>query len=121
MQFVPLLLIRCAFNAGSSHGKRSDRLSMSMRLESTAAPLGWYDEHWHLPAYFQSPSLTHAAIKYHTSSYRKHKRSDGWGTLCPSMSHDEAQKLLQGSVSAGNARYNVCDDYCYKSFCHATE
>lgn len=37
------------------------------------------------------------------------------------MTQEEAQKLLEESVAAGKARYNVCDDYCYKSFSHATD
>jgi hypothetical protein len=60
-------------------------------------------------------------MKYDTSNYRKHKRPDGWGTLRPSMTQDEAQKLLGDSVQSGKARYNVCDEYCYKSFSHDTD
>ena len=59
-------------------------------------------------------------MKYDTSSYRKHKRPDGWGTLCPLMTQDEAQQLLEDSVQAGRARYNVSGEYCFKSFSHAT-
>jgi hypothetical protein len=36
------------------------------------------------------------------------------------MTQAEAQMLLEDSVEADRARYNVSGDYCFKSFSHAT-
>ena len=60
-------------------------------------------------------------MKYDASSCRKHKRTDGWGSLCPRMTQEEAQELLNTSVEAGGARYNIDGDYCYQAFPHATD
>ncbi len=66
-----------------------------------------------------SPSST--AMNYDSSSYRKHKRPGGWGSICPSMTQEEAQELLNTSVEAGGARYNIDGNYCYQSFCHVAD
>jgi len=57
--------------------------------------------------------------KYDTSTYKKHKRPGGWGSLCPGqMSEQEAQSLLDSGVQVDDAIYNVEDEYCYRSFQH---
>ena len=37
------------------------------------------------------------------------------------MTKEEAQELLNTSVEAGGARYNIDGDYCYQAFPHATD
>ncbi|MBZ0153273.1 MAG: hypothetical protein K8J09_17245 [Planctomycetes bacterium] len=60
--------------------------------------------------------------RYEVSSYRKHKRPDGWGSLCPDrVGLVEAQHLLDSGVECDGAIYNVDDEYCYRAQCHGTE
>ena len=37
------------------------------------------------------------------------------------MTQEEAQELLNTSVEAGGARYNIDGNYCYQSFSHFTD
>jgi hypothetical protein len=60
-------------------------------------------------------------MKYNSITYRKHKQPGGWGTICPPMTQEEAQKLLDESVPVGNSRYNIFEEYCFKAFSHATD
>jgi hypothetical protein len=58
-------------------------------------------------------------VKYDTSSYKKHKCPQGWGSLCPDeVSAANAVELLMTSCQVGNARYNVDGDYCYRALSH---
>jgi len=60
-------------------------------------------------------------MKYDSTTYRKHKRPDGWGTKCPPMTQELAQVLLDTSVPVGNSRYNIFEEHCFKAFSHATD
>jgi hypothetical protein len=60
-------------------------------------------------------------MKYDSTTYRKHKQPGGWGTICPPMTQEEAQKLLDDSVPVGNSRYNIFEEYCVKAFSHAID
>ena len=57
---------------------------------------------------------------YDTSTYRKHKRPDGWGSPCPE--HDELdetpQELLDTGVLVDDAIFNVSGDYALRAIQH---
>lgn len=56
---------------------------------------------------------------YDVSTYRKHKRPDGWGSICPDhLDQAAAQALLNGSVLVGEARYAVDDRWALKAYQH---
>ena len=54
-------------------------------------------------------------MKYDSTNYKKHKRPGGWGSICPPMTQEQAQELLDKSVEAGKSRYNVSGEYCFQS------
>ncbi|MEQ1633572.1 MAG: hypothetical protein ABL997_14435 [Planctomycetota bacterium] len=59
--------------------------------------------------------------RYDISTYRKHKRPEGWGSLCPvGVDLVGAQALLESGVECDGAVYNIEDDYCYRAFRHET-
>ena len=58
---------------------------------------------------------------YHTDGYRKHKRPEGWGSLCPDDLGESPQALLDSAVPDGDALYNVCGDYALRAQCHHAE
>lgn len=37
------------------------------------------------------------------------------------MTQAGAQKLLEESVTVGNSRYNIFEEYCFRAFCHDTD
>lgn len=56
---------------------------------------------------------------YDTSSYRKHKRPKGWGSLCPEhVSQEAAQDLLDSGVTLNGTIYNVSDRHAFQAFAH---
>lgn len=55
---------------------------------------------------------------YDTDGYRKHKRPDGWGSICPEDLAEDPQELLESGVVVGNAIYNVCGDYALRAQSH---
>lgn len=60
------------------------------------------------------------ADAYDVSTYRKHKRPGGWGSICPEhMDQAAAQALLNGSVQLGDARYAVDEEWVFKAYQHA--
>ena len=57
--------------------------------------------------------------RYDTSSYKKHKRPKGWGSLCPDeIDQDAAQRLLDSGVELDGAIYNVEGELCFRAFQH---
>jgi hypothetical protein len=48
---------------------------------------------------------------YDSSMYRKHKRPDGWGSLCPDDLDAEPQALLESGAPVGGDVYNVSGTY----------
>jgi hypothetical protein len=54
-------------------------------------------------------------MKYDSTNYKKHKRPGGWGSICPPMTQEQAQELLDKSVETGKSRYNVSGEYCFQS------
>jgi hypothetical protein len=54
-------------------------------------------------------------MKYDSTNYKKHKRLGGWGSICPPMTQEQAQELLDKSVETGKSRYNVSGEYCFQS------
>jgi len=61
-------------------------------------------------------------MRYDTSTYKKHKRPKGWGSLCPDDMNDATpQELLETSVAVDGARYNIDGDYCYRAFTHGAD
>lgn len=57
---------------------------------------------------------------YDSSNYKKHKDPGGWGSICPHMTQEEAQQLLNDSVEVGRSRFNVLGDYCFQANCDNT-
>lgn len=56
---------------------------------------------------------------YDVSTYRKHKRPEGWGSLCPDdVTLDDASQLLQSGVVVGKAVYAVHGTYAFRAFEH---
>lgn len=64
--------------------------------------------------------LTHTSMRYDSSNYRRHKDPGGWGSICPHITQEEAQQLLNDSVEAGRSRYNVCGEQCFQANCDNT-
>lgn len=57
--------------------------------------------------------------RYDISDYRKHKRPEGWGSLCPDdVDLNQAQSLLDSGVECDGVIYNVDGGYCYRAFSH---
>jgi hypothetical protein len=56
---------------------------------------------------------------YDVSTYLKHKRPGGWGSICPEhLDQGAAQALLNGSVLIGEARYAVDEGWALKAYQH---
>ena len=56
---------------------------------------------------------------YDTTGCRKHKRPDGWGSLCPDdVNQETAQELLEAAVQVDDAMYNVDGEMAYRAFEH---
>ncbi len=58
-----------------------------------------------------SPSMVNGPRTYNTDGYRKHKRPDGWASLCPDNLTETPQQLLETGVCVGSRVYNVSGDY----------
>jgi hypothetical protein len=57
---------------------------------------------------------------YDVGGYRKHKRPEGWGSLCPEhMDQAAAQSLLNGAVIVDDARYAIDGEWVFKAYSHA--
>jgi len=56
---------------------------------------------------------------YDPSGYRKHKRPEGWGSLCPEdLETEDAQALLDTGVNVGGSIFNVDGQFAYRAFQH---
>jgi len=55
---------------------------------------------------------------YDTSGYRKHKRPEGWGLLCPHDLAESPEELLKSGVLVGRQRYNVSENYAFAAQNH---
>lgn len=55
---------------------------------------------------------------YDVSTYRKHKRPEGWGSLCPQHLSLDAQALLDSGVLLGASVYNIDGTFAFKAFEH---
>jgi len=56
---------------------------------------------------------------YDTGGYRKHKRPEGWGSLCPDeVDQSEAQRLLDTGVLVDDDVYNVEADFAFRAQQH---
>lgn len=52
---------------------------------------------------------------YDTDGYRKHKRPEGWGALCPDDLTEDPQSLLDTGITVGDAIFNVSGDYALRA------
>lgn len=57
--------------------------------------------------------------EYNTEGYRKHKRPDGWGSLCPDDLDDDPQLLLETGVRIDDDIYNVSGIYALCAHTHS--
>ncbi len=55
---------------------------------------------------------------YNTDGYRKHKRPEGWGSLCPDDLAEDPKDLLESGVLVGDSVYNVCGVYALRAQSH---
>ncbi len=55
--------------------------------------------------------MANGAQTYDTGGYRKHKRPDGWASLCPDDLMETPQQLLETGVRVGDRLYNVSGEY----------
>ncbi|MBT9545097.1 MAG: hypothetical protein IV090_06885 [Candidatus Sericytochromatia bacterium] len=57
-------------------------------------------------------------LTYDSSGYRKHKRPEGWGSLCPEDLDEDPEVLLNSGVLVGKQRYNVSGKYAFAAQNH---
>lgn len=55
---------------------------------------------------------------YDPEGYRKHKRPEGWGSLCPDDLPEQLQELLRSGVLVGDAVFNVSGNYALRAMEH---
>ena len=59
---------------------------------------------------------------YDTDGYRKHKRPEGWGSLCPPhITTEQAQNLLETGVTVGRQVYNVDGEWAFCAQNHVAD
>jgi hypothetical protein len=56
---------------------------------------------------------------YNTDGYRRHKRPEGWGSLCPDDLPELPQQLLDTGVSIDDCVYNVSGQYALCARSHS--
>ena len=73
------------------------------------------------PYLLQRDTMAKDPVTYDTDGYRKHKRPEGWGSLCPEDLEEDPQTLLRTGVAIDDDVYNVSGEYALLAHTHAPD